>query len=358
MNALSEFVNMEKISHRYVIQYFHLKGLSPTNIKAELDSTLGESAPSFTTVKYWVAEFKRGRTSCQDEHRSGRPNEVTTPEMVKKIHKMVLDDRRLKVRELADMVGISKSAVHRILTENLDMRKLCARWVPRLLTMEQKQRREDVSIECLAMFHSNKAEFLRRFITMDETWVHHFTPETKEQSKQWTERGESAPKKAKTVPSAGKVMASVFWDARGIIFIDYLQKGKTINGEYYANLLQRLSDEIKKKRPHLAKKKVLFHQDNAPVHTSVIAVAKINELKFELLPHAPYSPDLAPSDYFLFPNLKKWLGGKRFANNEEVESAVDGYFEALDGSHYKQGIEAIEHRWEKCVELKGDYVEK
>ena len=115
--------------------------------------------------------------------------------MVKKIHKMVLDDRRLKVLELADMVGISKSAVHRILTENLDMRKLYARWVPRLLTMEQKQRREDVSIECLAMFHSNKAEFLRRFITMDETWVHHFTPETKEQSKQWTAREESAPKR-------------------------------------------------------------------------------------------------------------------------------------------------------------------
>jgi histone-lysine N-methyltransferase SETMAR len=55
-------------------------------------------------------------------------------------------------------------------------------------------------------------------------------------------------------------------------------------------------------------------------------MAKINALQFELLPHAPYSPDLAPSDYFLFPNLKKWLGGKRLANNEEVPSAVDGYF--------------------------------
>ena len=91
---------------------------------------------------------------------------------------------------------------------------------------------------------------------MDETWVHRFTPQANEQSKQWTKWGESAPKKAKTVPSAGKVMASVFWDACGIIFIDYLLKGKTINGEYYANLLQRLSDEIKKKGPHLAKKKV------------------------------------------------------------------------------------------------------
>ncbi|KYN30359.1 hypothetical protein ALC56_15335 [Trachymyrmex septentrionalis] len=144
---------MKKIGHRYVIQYFYLKGLSPTNIKAELDSTL-ESAPSFTTVKYWVAEFKRGRTNCEDEHRSDRPSEVAIPEMVKKIYKMVLGDRRLKVRELADMVNISKSAVHRILAENLEMRKLCARWVPRLLTIEQKQRRENVELkfELLPLF--------------------------------------------------------------------------------------------------------------------------------------------------------------------------------------------------------------
>ncbi|KYN39316.1 Histone-lysine N-methyltransferase SETMAR [Trachymyrmex septentrionalis] len=144
---------MEKIGHRYVIQYFHLKGLSPINIKAKLDSTLEESAPSFTTVKYWVAEFKRGRTS-EDEHRSSRPSEVAIPEMVKEIHKMVLGDRRLKMRELADMVNISKSAVHRILAENLEMRKLCARWVPRMLTIEQKQRREDVELKFKLLPHA------------------------------------------------------------------------------------------------------------------------------------------------------------------------------------------------------------
>ncbi|GFW18273.1 mariner transposase [Trichonephila clavipes] len=77
---------MEKIGHRYMIQYIYLKGLIPTNIKAELDSTLGESAPSFMIVNYWVSDFKQGRTSCQDEHRRGQVNEVTTPKMVKKIH--------------------------------------------------------------------------------------------------------------------------------------------------------------------------------------------------------------------------------------------------------------------------------
>ena len=62
-NVLSEFVNMEKIGHHYVIQYFYLKGLGPTNIKAELDSSLGESTISFTTRMYWVARFKQGRAS-------------------------------------------------------------------------------------------------------------------------------------------------------------------------------------------------------------------------------------------------------------------------------------------------------
>ena len=99
-----------------------------------------------------MAEFKQSRTSCQDKHRSGQPNEVTTTKMGKKIHKMVLDDRRLKVREIAALVGILKCAVHCILTDNLDMRNLCARWVPRLVTMEQKQRRGDVSVEWMAMF--------------------------------------------------------------------------------------------------------------------------------------------------------------------------------------------------------------
>jgi histone-lysine N-methyltransferase SETMAR len=102
------------------------------------------------------------------------------------------------------------------------MKKLCARWVPRLLTADQKRTRMKTSEQCLERFNKNKTEFVHRFITMNETWIHHYTPEPKQQSKQWTEAGCSAPKKTRLVPSAGKGMASVFWDAEGILFIDYL----------------------------------------------------------------------------------------------------------------------------------------
>ena len=128
--------------------------------------------------------------------------------------------------------------------EELDMKKPCARWVPRLLTADQKRTRMAISEKCLERFNKNKTDFVRRFIAMDETWIHHYTPESKQQSKQWREAGCSVPNKTRSVPSAGKVMASVFSDAEGILFVDYLEMGKTITREYYSNLLTRLDDKI------------------------------------------------------------------------------------------------------------------
>jgi len=90
---------------------------------------------------------------------------------------------------------------------------------------------------------------------MDETWVHYHTPEFNRQSAEWLKSHESRSKRPKDQRLAGKVMASVFWNAHGIIFIDYLQKGRTVTGEYYAALLDKLNDKIKKKRPHMARRK-------------------------------------------------------------------------------------------------------
>ena len=137
-------------------------------------------------------------------------------------------------------------------------------------------------------------------------------------------------------------MSATFWDARGVIHKDYLQKGRTVNGEYYTNLLARFKEDLKKKRSHLAKKKFLFHQDNARVHTCFVSMAQFHELRYELLPHPPYFPDLAPSDYFLFPNLKKWLVGKRFYSNDEIISQTNIYFEDLKKSYFLEGIPKLE----------------
>jgi histone-lysine N-methyltransferase SETMAR len=135
-----------------------------------------------------------------------------------------LDDRQIKVRETAETIRISKERVGYILHEEFSMKKLCARWVPRLLTANQKRKRVKISEQCLERFNKNKTDFVRRFITTDKAWIHHYTSESKHQSKQRTEAGCSAPEKTKSVPSAEKIMASVFWDAEGISFIHFLKR--------------------------------------------------------------------------------------------------------------------------------------
>ena len=100
------------------------------------------------------------------------------------------------------------------------------------------------------LFKRNLKEFLCHFVTVDETWIHWYTPKTKEQLKQWTSPGERSPKKAKTVLSAGKVMATVFWNSQGVIYLDYLEKGKTVTGLFYAELLGQFYAELQNKQPH------------------------------------------------------------------------------------------------------------
>lgn len=349
---------MDNLEQRAVIKYLHKKGLTPKQIYEDMQCTLGQSCPSYTMVKKWAAEFKRGRVSIADDPRPGRPTTATNPHNVAIICDMIMKDRRLKVREIADIVGISYERTQNIIVNELGFSKVSARWVPKLLSVEQKITRLTISRDCLDLYEADPQDFLDRYVTMDETWVHHYTPETKQQSKQWVRAGSPPPKKAKAILSANKVMASVFWDAKGVIMVDYLQKGTTINSDYYCELLRRLREELKVKRPGLLTKKVLFHQDNARVHTSLKSMAEIHNCGFELLPHPPYSPDLAPSDFHLFPNLKKHMGGKKFLTNDEVQAEVDTYFEDLEESFFKSGVLALESRWNKCKDLDGDYVEK
>jgi len=137
-------------------------------------------------------------------------------------------------------------------------------------------------------------------------------------------------------------MATGFWDSQGVIYIEYLKKGKTVTGLYYAELLGRFAAELQNIRPHLAKKKVLFHHDNAPAHISALAKAKLVELGYELLPHPPYSPDVAPCDFFLFPNLKKSLAEQKLASNEEVVAATEAYFADLEKTYFSDGLKKLE----------------
>ncbi|GBP33533.1 Mariner Mos1 transposase [Eumeta japonica] len=103
---------------------------------------------------------------------------------------------------------------------------------------------------------------------------------------------------------------------------------------------------------------VLFLQDNASVHTARVSRQALKDTGFSEIDHSPYSPDLAPSDYFLFSNLKKELRGRRFVDDNQMKMAIESHFHCKEMEYFLGGLKALYTRCEKCISLEGDYIEK
>lgn len=347
-----------KTEFRAVIKFLTKEGVNATEIHKRMTNVYGKEAPQYSTVAKWSAEFKRGRSSLDDDPRSGRPSEAITEDTIARIQGLIMSDRRIKVDEIASECGISHGSVCTVIHEHLHMSKVSARWVPRNLNAHDRHQRVESSRELLDIYNADPDNFHARLVTGDETWIHHWDPETKQESMQWKHKHSPAPKKFKTQPSAGKIMATVFWDSKGVILIDYKPPKTTITGAYYADLLKRLRAAIKEKRRGKLTAGVMILHDNAPVHKSRVAQASLQQCGFEQLNHPPYSPDLAPSDYYLFRNLKSHLRGTRFANDDDLKATTEAWLRDQSEDFYFKGIDSLKDKWAKCIEVQGDYIEK
>ena len=122
-------------------------------------------------VRSWVRQFKEGRTSCESDPKEPRPHTSRSEDMIVRVEQMLMEDRRLTMKQTAANAGISVGSVDTILHDNLKMRKVSVRWVPRMLTDENKASRVTM---CQAMLSRDKgmnSAFFSPIVTMDETWV-------------------------------------------------------------------------------------------------------------------------------------------------------------------------------------------
>ena len=301
---------MEKEQYRSVIRFLILEEKSRSEIKERLDAVYGDYSPSMATVKNRFNEFQRGRTSHIGFWWATKS--ATTEDDVNKIHDLVLADRRLKLREVAETS----------LRHLKRLRGSYSAW---------ESRRRDGCRVCSLRTTSATVRLLQSTVWRYLSAIRRIfcvvsCPSTKHGSTGIHQRPRNNRNsglhpanvlrrwRRLSYQIGRKGYRTVFWDSQGVIYIDYLENGKTVTELYYAELLGLLQ----KKRPHLVKKKTLFHHDNAPAHTSAIGTAKLIELSYELLPYPPYSPDLAPRYFFLFPNLKQSLPGQKFESNEET----------------------------------------
>jgi hypothetical protein len=169
----------------------------------------------------------------------------------------------------------------------------------------------------------------------------------------------SGQQKFKTQASAGKVMLTIFWDVSGPILVHFQEKGQTVTSARYSDMLvNELKPMIRSKRRGLLSKRVLLLHDNARPHTASHTVDTLHALKFEVLKHPSYSPDLAPLDFHLFGRMEEHLRGHKFADDNEVMEAVQSWLKATPISFFLEGIRKLVDRWTKCVAKQENYVEK
>ena len=183
-------------------------------------------------MKKWVSRIKDEEddpslSSLQDRRRSGRPSSAVNPGNSDEVEKLIRDDRRITIDDIAECVEVSHGSAVNIVNE-LGFAKVCARWFPRQLLDFHKRARFEACSELIECHKSDKT-FLSRIVTRDETWVHHYEPESKRSSMEWRHPTSPRVKKFKSQHSAGKIMATVFWDIEGVILVDFMPKGTTIN---------------------------------------------------------------------------------------------------------------------------------
>ena len=129
------------------------------------------------TVARWVKAFKAGKYSVEDDTRPRRPETSVTKANIAAVKIVVEQDVRLSVKDIASCTGISEGRVQKILKKHLDLRKVCARWVPDLLTEEQKTQRLKCARELLKTYKGFNSRVISNLLTGDETWVHMFEPQ-------------------------------------------------------------------------------------------------------------------------------------------------------------------------------------
>jgi len=218
-----------------------------------LQKALKEEALSHTQVFERFARLKRGEMSIEDHPHSGRPSTSRTDENVEKI--------REKINKISEATGVNWSSCQRILTMDLNMRRAAVKFVPRLLTQDQKktQMRKNLQRKCPELWRS---------------------------------------------------------------------------GDWF------------------------LHYDNAPAHTALSVTRYLASLVWPVVPLPPYSPDLAPCDFFLFPTMKKAMKGKRFATVKEVKTASQEALNNIKLQQFQRCFTQWEKRLDKCIASNGEYFKR
>ena len=322
---------------------------SATETLKMIQQGFGDQNLSRTQVFQWHTQFKTSRTSVDDEH-TGRTTSCTSPETSFRID---VGPFTTLLRRWKLVMGHASGFCWKNWACTVSQPNLCpGSW--------QLTRSSSASMSALN-FVSSPPTMKRSCPGSSLVMRAGFTVTTLRQSdnppsgKAPTSPG---PNKARQVKSNLKSMFITFFDIKGFVYEEFVPTGQTVNSKFYCKVLRRLHEKLRRHRPQLWREQTwLLHHDNAPSHTSFLTHQFLAKNKIAVIPHPPYSPDLAPCDFFLFPKMKLKLKGRRFDTIEEIQAELQRVLDTLTEKCFQEVFQKWRRQSDQCLHAGGNYFE-
>ena len=330
----------DPIEIRSVIKFLWLQDKSNIQIYESINRTYGKEQISLRQIENRTKSLDDDTFSIFDKKRSGRPlkNELVDP-----ISNLLEEDPYISTKKLAKKLNVDKKTVKRVLIEELHMVKIYFKWIPYNLTDKIRAKRIEIATQLLNFLSSASEQTLNRIMTQDEIWLYLNNP----RRSMWTVPDKEAPVNVKQNIGAKKYMISVIWSRTGTKSVMMLPCNQKFNKEFFKTKV--LGDYAKKYRTQGK----YFHCDNARPH---LVDEEFDRLKMIRLNHPPYSPDISPSDYFLFGYLRFKLEGFYFKNEKELLSEVKSILSSISSNEYKKAMDDWIVRLRLLIDSGGAYV--
>lgn len=325
---------------------FHLKK-SAAEAHRMLQEAYGEGCVDDSMCRKWFRHFKDGEFDVEDKERSGRPKTFKDAEL-----EALLDEDPCQTeKELSEQLNVTHQCVSQRL-HALGLVQKLGNWLPHELKERDIERRKTICE--LLLQRQQRKDFLHRIITGDEKWIRYDNPKRKPA---WVKPGEPGPSTPKANIHGSKVMLCIWWDQQGVVYYELLKQGETITGEVYRRQLIRLKQALGEKRPEWDNRhdKLILQHDNARPHVANLVKNYSDRQNWEILPHPPYSPDIAPSDYHLFRSMQSALAEQHFRSYEDIKKWVDDWIASKPPEFFIRGIRLLPERWERVVASDGQY---
>jgi histone-lysine N-methyltransferase SETMAR len=361
--GVSTEAKMAACSERQNVKFLTLhkwkEGLSVTQIHQTLVSDGIKDTPSLHIVRRWVAEFKHGNESLSHRHHTGRQVTSVTRANIEQVRLLIEEDPYLSIKRVSTVLSISVGSAHTILHDHLNLKKVCARWIPHLLSDEQKRHRVASAQEMLDIFEGADRGRLTDIVTGDEKWFNFFMMPNKHQNRHWMPHNARRHTILRPGFSTQKRMFTIFFDSSSAVVVDMLQKGKHINSRYYRHkILPQVINHMKKNKPaSLRTSRLYLLHDNASSHKTKEVNDYLATQKIKVLPHPPYSPDLAPCDFWLFPLLTQCMAERKFSRCQDLAKEVNSQLRRVPRSEYAECFKKLIQRLRQCIEVGGEYFE-